>query len=177
MTEIAVIVWRLGRAGLQPCRLLQARRIGPLGPEAMFPQGLKPPKISHFPWRGFSPALPGTPQYDAEFRQRVLVREAVGRTVFVAEILVRRRVVGKTLLPCIPFQIRFGLKGNICNQGCGSTAMAGFDITIARVSAAHAIEEVTRMEGSAVRALHFLGLDHGVPAIPPPIVHRPVKRR
>ena len=29
-----------------------ARRGGPLGPEATLPQGLKPPMISRFPWRG-----------------------------------------------------------------------------------------------------------------------------
>ena len=43
MTEVAVITSRLGRAGVQPLPPPGAQRVGPLGPEATFLQGLKPP--------------------------------------------------------------------------------------------------------------------------------------
>ena len=44
-----VAPWK-GKASAPPPP--RTRRVGPLGPEAILPQGLKPAVISRFPWRG-----------------------------------------------------------------------------------------------------------------------------
>ncbi|SPE30818.1 hypothetical protein SBA2_560006 [Acidobacteriia bacterium SbA2] len=44
-----VTLWKGGASAPPPPG---AQRVGPLGPEATFLQGLKPPMTSRFPWRG-----------------------------------------------------------------------------------------------------------------------------
>ena len=91
-----------------------------------------------------------------------MLPQLIRRPVLVAQILVRRRVVGEPLGLCIPLQIRLRLQRNVRDQRCRRGLMAGQHVAIALGAALHAVQEVPRMESGVVAALSRSGRDDGL---------------
>ncbi|SPE27448.1 hypothetical protein SBA2_350030 [Acidobacteriia bacterium SbA2] len=61
MTASILVTWQVGRAGLQSRRLRRHDELGPLGPEATLPQGLKPHNDKPFHGGAKAPPFPALP--------------------------------------------------------------------------------------------------------------------
>src|SRR5437870_3438285 len=71
-----------------------------------------------------------------------LGRELIGLAVLVPQVLVRRRIIGELLLLAVPFQVLFQPVGDVADDGGRGVAVADFDVAVAGLPAAHAIEEI-----------------------------------
>src|SRR3989442_11296475 len=101
----------------------------------------------------------------------------IGRAIGVAQEFVGPRVIGKTLRLRVPLEVGLRLVRDVRDQCGGSTPVASLDIAIALLPAAHAVEEIARVQRRAVLAFRFSRLDRGVTTRLIFAAERPVERR
>src|SRR2546427_9720877 len=85
----------------------------------------------------------------------------IGRAIGVAQEFVGPRVIGKALRLRVPLEVGLRLVRDVRNQCGGCAPVASLDIAIALLTAAHAVEEIARVQRRAVLAFRISRLDRG----------------